>query len=155
MNIKLKLSFFIYVTNIVFMIGAGFAFEFNNEFMSFHSEVIQTDWQDVTANSQILYLGMMRTEGAGFLATAVALTFLLCVPFRKFEMWSYWGLTIIGVVEYFPTLLANYHVASVTNASPPWLLMLLLIMSLLLALLLAIIGHRERIAINSEIRENI
>ena len=155
MNIKLKLSFSIYVTNVIFMIVVGLVFALNSEFMPFHSDVIQTEWTDVTANSQILYLGMMRTEGAGFLAASVALTFLLCVPFRKFEMWSYWGLTIIGVVDYFPTLLANYHVAKVTNASPPWLLMLFLIMSLFLALILAVIGHRERIAMSSVIRENI
>jgi hypothetical protein len=46
-------------------------------------------------------------------------------------------MTTIGVVEYFPTLLANWHVSHATEANPPWLLMLSLISSLLIALLLA------------------
>jgi len=64
-----------------------------SEFMPFHSEVIQADWQDVSAKAQILYLGMMRTEGAGFLATAAAFVILLWIPFRKFEPWSYWAIS--------------------------------------------------------------
>ena len=155
MNLKLKLAFVLYSANIFVLIVIGFAFEFRSEFLPFHSEVIQTAWQDLGVNPQILYLGMMRTEGAGFLATATALTFLLCVPFRKYEKWSYWGITIIGVVEYLPTLLANYHVASVTNASPPWLFMLLLTLSLFVALILASIGHKERIALRGVESESI
>jgi len=144
MNIKLKLALAIYITNIIIMIAIGLAFEFRSEFMPFHSEVIQTDWKSVDSQAQILYLGMMRTEGAGFLAAATALMFLLYFPFRKLEKWSFLAMTTIGVVEYFPSLIANYYVSSVTNASPPWLLMLLLTLSLLTALVLANIGHGEQ-----------
>ena len=148
MNTKLKLSFVIYITNVVIMVAIGLAFEFKSEFMSFHSEVIQTDWHSVDPKSQILYLGMMKTEGAGFLAAATALSLLLFFPFRKFEKWSYWAMTSIGIVEYLPSLFANYNISSVTNASPPWLLMLCLTLSLVLALVLASIGHSERICQN-------
>ena len=145
MNLKLKLSLAIYIANVLILTAIGLAFAFKSEFMPFHSDVIQTQWESVDSQAQILYLGMMRTEGAGFLATAAALTFLLYIPFRRFEQWSYYAMTIIGVVEYFPSLVANYHVSSVTSASPPWVLMLSLILSLFLALLLANSGHRERV----------
>lgn len=138
MNLKLKLSAAIYTANIFIMFVIGLLFVFKQEFMSFHSDVIQTDWQSLDTQFQILYLGMMRTEGAGFLAAATALTFLLYFPFKKREVWSLWAMTIIGIVEYFPTLVANIYVASVTEATPPWLLMLLLIMSLVLALVLGV-----------------
>lgn len=143
MNFKLKLSLIIYIANILIMIAIGLAFEFRTEFMPFHSEVIQTDWKDVDSHAQILYLGMMRTEGAGFLASATALALLLYFPFRKLEKWSFMAMTFIGVVEYLPSLLANYHVSSVTEASPPWLLMLLLTLSLFVALISANIGYVE------------
>ncbi len=155
MNIKLKLALVLYIANVVAMLAIGLAFEFRNEFMPFHSDVIQTSWHDLSAEAQILYLGMMRTEGAGFLAAASALVILLSIPFRKFEKWSYWAITVIGSVEYFPSLMANYHVASVTNASPPWLLMLTLTLSLFLALILANIGHRERLVGSGAARESI
>lgn len=144
MRLKLRLSYAIYWVNVVVMLVIGLTFVFSNEFFPFHSEVIQTDWQNVDAQAQILYLGMMRTEGAGFLAAATALAFLLYFPFPRREAWSFWAMTTIGVVEYFPSLIANYYVASVTQASPPWLLMLLLILSLLGAFALAILGCREK-----------
>ena len=143
MNCKLKLALFIYLANIAVMLVIGFTFELRSEFLPFHADVIQTQWHSLSEASQILYLGMMRTEGAGFLAAATALTFLLWFPFRTSEQWSYWAITAIGVVEYLPTLLANYHVSIVSSASPPWQLMLLLILSLLLALTLAVVGHRQ------------
>ena len=143
MNLKLRLSFALYLVNVLVMLVIGLTFVFSTEFFPFHSEVIQTDWQNVDTQAQILYLGMMRTEGAGFLAAATALAFLLYFPFRKRDKWSFWAMTIIGVVEYFPSLVANYYVSSVTSASPPWLLMLLLVSSLLLALVFAIVGCNE------------
>ena len=134
MRVKRKFAFLIYAANILIMLGIGMAFEFSSEFMPFHADVIQTDWNDVGEHSKILYLGMMRTEGAGFLASAAALAILLLHPFRKKENWSAWAMTAIGLIEYLPSLLANYHVATVTNASPPWILMLTLSLSLILAL---------------------
>ncbi len=144
MNFTLKIAFGIYVLNIFMMISIGLVYEFSSEFMPFHSDVIQTQWVNVDHLSQTLYLGMMRTEAAGFLATGTAILILLSIPFLKFERWSYWAMTIVGLVEYIPTLFATYHVSSVTEASPPWILMLILTVSLVIALYLAEIGNKQR-----------
>lgn len=143
MKFEPKLPFLIYAANVVFLIATGLVFEFSGEFLPFHSDVIETSWEDVDSKSQILYLGMMRTEAAGFLASGTAIGFLLFIPFRKGEKWSYWAMSTIGIVEYVPTFFANYHVSTVTNASPPWLLMLILIISMLLALILALASHER------------
>ncbi|WOJ97679.1 hypothetical protein R0137_03675 [Congregibacter brevis] len=143
MNPQLKFALLIYITNIVVLLVIGLLFEFRPEFFPFHSDVIETSWKDVELKYQILYLGMMRTEGAGYLATATALTILLCIPFLRYEKWSYWAMTTIGFVEHFPTLAATYHVSSITAASPPWLLSFLLILSLMFAWFLANSGHRK------------
>lgn len=120
MNTKLKIAASLYTINIIGMLGIGFVYVFGSEFMPYHSDVIQTLWADVPPEQQILYLGMMRTEGAGFLACALALVLLLLIPFRQGLQWSFWAIPLIGIVEYLPTLIATYHVASVTNAQPPW-----------------------------------
>ncbi len=143
MNFKLKIAFGIYGLNILIMIGVGLIYEFSSEFMPFHSDVIQTKWVDVDGLSQILYLGMMRTEAAGFFATGIAILILLFIPFLKFEKWSYWSMTVVGLAEYIPTLFATYHVSSITGASPPWVMMLMLSVSLMLALYLAEAGNKE------------
>jgi len=143
MNFKLKIAFGIYALNILMMLSIGLIYEFSSEFMPFHSDVIQTQWVNVDHLSQLLYLGMMRTEAAGFLAAGTAILILLSIPFLKFERWSYWAMTIIGLVEYIPTLFATYHVSSVTEASPPWILMLIFSVSLVIALSLAEFGNKQ------------
>ncbi len=143
MNGKLKIAFGIYAFNIFGMISIGLIYELSSEFMPFHSDVIQTKWVDVDHFSQILYLGMMRTEAAGFLAAGTAILILLLIPFLKFERWSYWAMTIVGLVEYIPTLFATYHVSSITDASPPWVFILALSVSLIIALCLAEVGNKQ------------
>lgn len=138
MKLGLKLSFFIYGANVVFLIATGLVFEFATEFLPFHSDVIETKWEDVDPNSQILYLGMMRTEAAGFLSAGVALAILLFVALQKNELWLFLTMSAVGIIEYLPTFFANYHVSQVTQASPPWELMLSLILSLFLAAILSL-----------------
>ena len=151
MNFRKKLPFLIYIANVIFLIATGLIFQFSNEFLPFHSDVIETSWENLDSKSQTLYLGMMRTEAAGFLATATAIIFLLFIPFRKYEKWSYWAIPTIGIVEYIPTFFANYHVSTVSLASPPWQLMLLLIVSMLFALILSLMSYEEIRNINENI----
>lgn len=140
MNLKIRTAFTLYVSNVIFLLGTGLVFQFSNQFLPFHSDVIQTQWEQVDSLSQTLYLGMMRTEAAGFLASGLALTILLAIPFRRRETWSCWAMTMIGAVEYLPTFFANYHVSSVSLASPPWPLILIMIISLIAALMFGLSG---------------
>lgn len=146
----MKLSFLCHAFNVVVMALIGCLYIFSNEFMPFHSDIIQTPWENVGTSEKILYLGMMRTEGAGFLASAVAISILLAIPFREGKVWSYWAIPTIGIVEYLPTLIATFYVSRVTQASPPWPLILFAILLLLAGLVLSItdrgsqvIGHRQ------------
>lgn len=153
MNFKLKLSLAIYIANLLVMTVIGLAFEFKTEFMPFHSDVIQTTWANVDPQAKILYLGMMKTEGAGFLAAATALAFLLWASFKRRETWMFVAMTVIGVVEYSPSLAANLYVSQVTDANPPWLLMLSLTISLLIALGLALAATRQSAAEQKTVRK--
>ena len=155
MNFKLKLAFVIYLTISIAMLGIGFVYVFASEFMGFHADVIQTQWKNVDSLAQTLYLGMMRTEGAGFLAVGTAMLFLLFIPYLKREQWACWAISIIGIVECLPTLIANYHVSTVSQGSPPWLFMLTLILLLILGLCLSLAGlsqnqNRSKITLAEE-----
>jgi len=142
-SVNLKLAAICYGLNAIACLVIGLKFVFAQEFFPFHSDVIQTDWQNLDPAQQTLYLGMMRTEGAGFLASFVAFIFLLWIPFRRQETWAYWALTSIGIAEHLPTLLATFHVSQTTPASPPWPLTLALSLLLFLGLVLAL-GHRRQ-----------
>ena len=138
-----KLAGLCYLINAVACLFIGLGFVFGQEFFSFHSDVIQTAWQDLGPLEQKLYLGMMRTEGAGFLATFVAFAFLLFIPFRRGENWAYWAMTAIGLAEHLPTLIATFHVSQTTSASPPWPLTLSLVALLVAGLLLSLTNKKN------------
>jgi len=136
-----KLAKVIYWANAVLLLAIGLAFVFAPSFFPFHGDVIQKSWSELDASSQTLYLGMMRTEGAGYLASAVAFTFLLLIPFRRGERWATWAICSIGITEHVPTLLANLHVSATTSASPPWMFVAGCIISLVFAALLSSLGR--------------
>lgn len=137
MLIVRKFAEIIYWANAALLLVIGFAFVFAPSFFPFHGDVIQKSWSDLDASSQTLYLGMMRTEGAGYLASAVAFAFLLLIPFRRGELWAPWAITAIGITEHAPTLLANLHVSATTPASPPWMFVAACIVSLVYAAILS------------------
>ena len=141
---KMKLAAACYIVSAIAMLAIGLAFIFAQEFFPFHSDVIQTSWQELGKPEQTLYIGMMRTEGAGFLASAVAIAILLLIPFRRREVWSFWAMTVVGLVEHVPTLVATYHVSQTTAANPPWPITLALMVLLLIGLLLALSANREK-----------
>ena len=141
---KFKLAFLCYLLVAIVFLATGVSFVFATEFFPFHSDVIETAWQDLGKSEQTLYLGMMRTEGAGFLAAAMAIALLLFIPFRRREAWSYWAMTAIGITEWLPTFLANLHVANTTPASPPWQLALGGMIVLVVGLVLSIAGSRSK-----------
>ncbi|MFK7898446.1 MAG: hypothetical protein AB8G23_21615 [Myxococcota bacterium] len=143
MGWKMKIAAACYGVSAIYCLTVGLSFVFRTEFFPFHSDVIQTPWSEVEPLAQTLYLGMMRTEGAGFLATAVALGALLAVPFRRGEAWAYWAMTAIGVVEHVPTLLANLHVSAVSPGSPPWQAAAVGIILLLIGLGFGLAGARK------------
>jgi len=78
-----RIAAVLYWLNAIILLVIGLTFVFASSFFPFHSDVIQTNWNELDTPFQTLYLGMMRTEGAGYLASAVAIGFLLVIPFEK------------------------------------------------------------------------
>lgn len=138
MSTRYKFAFALYFINAVCMLGVGFVYQFSGRFMPYHSDVIQTKWSELTDNQQILYLGMMRTEAAGFLASSLAIFLLLLIPFRQGQRWSSYAICAIGVVEYLPSALATYKVSILTTANPPWVVLFAGIVLLLIAFVLSL-----------------
>ena len=158
MNYKLTpftIAKMIYWFNAIVMIVVGAAFVFAQEFFQFHGDVIGKTWSKLDNQAKPLYLGMMRTEGAGYLAAATAMIFLLLFPLRtNAPGWAIWAITSVGVIEHVPTLLATYHVSQITEASPPWEVTLALIISLgLAAVVISLRSASDPRLINEDTRE--
>ena len=138
MTIRYKAAFILYFINAVCMLVVGGVYQFSNQFMPYHSDVIQTQWDALSQNQQILYLGMMRTEAAGFLASALAIFILLFIPFRKRQRWASVAICAVGIVEYLPSALATFRVSTLTEANPPWMALCVGILLLIVGLVLSL-----------------
>ncbi len=74
------------------------------ELMPYHSAVIGTPWDSLSANYQTLFLGLLKGFGAGSLCVGIAILLLTLVPFRAGTRWARWAT---------PGLAATYTVALV------------------------------------------
>ena len=142
MTIRKRLALFCFAGNALFLLLAGLVYVLRPSFMPYHGAIIHSDWPSLSASAQLLYLGMMRTEGAGMLATSLAIAILLWIPFRQGQRWSYWAIAAVGLVEHLPTLAMTFHVAHVTDARPPWVAVLVATLLLVAGLILAL-GERR------------
>ena len=135
---KIKLALFCFSFNAIGFFLFGLIYTFSGEFLPFHSDAVGRAWVSLSEPEQTLYLGMMRTEGAGFLAAATAIGILLFIPFRRREIWSFWAIALIGIVEHIPSMIGAYNTTQSTPASSPWQLNLLGVVLLLIGLYLAL-----------------
>ena len=140
MSICQKIAFLIYLLNAIAMLAIGAIYQFSDEFMPYHSDIIQMSWRELTENQRILYIGMMRTKAAGFLASSVAILYLLLIPYRTGARWATYAIATVGIIEYLPSAIATHHVSQVTSASPPWQMLSAGIGLLTAALVLSLFG---------------
>jgi hypothetical protein len=82
-------------------------------------------------------------SGGGWLATSVGIFLLLLFPFRKGRYWSYLGIPAIGLSALIPTFIATMHVKSNSDATPPYILAVILIGLLIVTIILSLIFKKE------------
>ena len=126
---------------------AGFIFAamylFRPEFMPYHEVAIGRPWAEVSAEYQVLILALMRVSGGGWLATSVGILLLLLFPFRKGRYWPYLGIPAIGLSALIPTFIATMHVKFNSDATPPYILAVILIGLLIATIILSLIFKKE------------
>ena len=93
------------------------------QFMPYHSLALGKPWSEVEPNIQILILALMRVAGAGFVATAIAVTILLR-PFKAGEQWAIYGIFSICACTSLGSSYATFLVQNKTPGNPPFKLSL-------------------------------
>jgi len=94
------------------------------EIMPYHQRVLGTTWDQLDPNLQALLLTFVHATGASYLVGAVAMWFLLLIPFRRGEAWSLWAIPVIGVGLLGPSLHYARSLAMATGEQTPWQLTL-------------------------------
>ena len=121
MNGKLKVAFSCYAIAALLLLVFALVYLTRSEFMPYHSDAVGLEWAEVDPAFQTLVLGLMRVCGGGWLATVLAMFFLLLKPFREGARWSCWALPVIGLAATLPALYATLYIAHYTSANPPWI----------------------------------
>ena len=99
--------------------GLGLVYLITSEFMPYHSQAIETDWGDLNANYQGLYLGFLKGLGSGAFIVGVTVISMAILSIRN-TVKPYIFL-LPGICIGYLTLLsyATYTVYTKTSGDPP------------------------------------
>ena len=61
------------------------------ELMAYHSAVIQTPWENLGADYQQLFLGLLKGFGAGSFGVGLAVILMALIPLRGGSRWAGWA----------------------------------------------------------------
>lgn len=120
MESRIKVAFVCFLLGFIISGVFGLVYIFSPKFMPYHAVAIGTDWESLAPAYRILFLALMKSAGAGFLATTIAGLFILFIPFRSGSPWARWAILITALAVAIPTAYAALTTKWGTPASPPW-----------------------------------
>jgi hypothetical protein len=139
MNATQIASFVCYITATLIAFSFSFIYLFRKEFMPYHSDAVEHEWQEIDKKYQTLILALMRAVGGGWLACGISILFLLVFPFRSQALWALIALPLIGFSIGGTALYATLYVRNNTKASPPVNLVIAIMMLLGIGFILSIV----------------
>jgi hypothetical protein len=138
MKIRKKIALVVFSIFILISFFFAFLYLFMPQFMPYHADAVKMQWDAVAKEFQILILALMRTCGGGWLATAIGMSFILFIPFRKDLRWANLALLLVGLTAAVPSLIATLLVQFNTTASPPWIVAAISIVLVIIGFFLAL-----------------
>jgi hypothetical protein len=113
------ISFLSYGCVALISILFGLIYLAKNQFMTYHAEALGLSWSELEEKIQVLILALMRAAGGGFLATGLAISVLLIIPFRAGDRWSIYTIPAVSLCTSIGTLYATLLVKTKTPGKPP------------------------------------
>jgi hypothetical protein len=92
----------------------------SSQFQGYHGDAAGAEWEQLDVGVQVLVRALMNVAGGGWLAAAVAVAWLLAVPWRRGERWAEWAVPTVGLAAWAPTTWATIEVTARTEAIAPW-----------------------------------
>ncbi len=88
-----------------------------DELMPYHSAVIGTPWESLSASYQTLFLGLLKGFGAGSFCVGLAIILLALVPLRAGSDWARWATPGVAAI-YTAALVYVTNFALLPGATP-------------------------------------
>jgi len=123
-SLLVKYRFAIASVLIWLVVGALFAvglhYVSSSQVMPYHEEIMEVPWTDLPPRVRMLLLTLMKGTGLVAISTAVSLSLLLAVPFRRREPWSRWAILLVAATALLPTLFGALRLRAEAGAASPW-----------------------------------
>lgn len=133
-----KLSLFFYGLMLIPSYIGGIVYMLRSSFMPYHADAVQQPWEQLSEGMQTLILAMLNGAGGLSLSGSIAITILLVIPFRQRQLWAYWSIPVIAMVNNLAILLPTIQVKMNTVANPPWPIPVFLVACTLLGFIFSI-----------------
>ncbi|MGO4378349.1 hypothetical protein AB4Z19_08755 [Pseudoduganella sp. RAF19] len=78
----------------------GLRYLFAKEYLFYHAQLTGLEWSEIPLRYQAVILGMLKMVGAGMLAFAVALAWLV-LPLSRGEQWAIWAIFSVVAIHGF------------------------------------------------------
>ena len=137
-----KAAFGCWIIPTIALYYMGIHYLFAKEIMPYHLEALRLTWEQLKAldEGRIAELMVLFVNGfgAGFLVTAISLTFILFVPFRQGYIWADWAFFIVALAMCAPLLFIVSTVKFQMGGNPPWMLLVVTACLLVLGFIFAL-----------------
>lgn len=138
----LKLSIFLFAVVGLSLFLTGCLYLSLDEFMPYHAEALQQDWNSLSTNYQGLLLGLIKGLGGGAFVSGLAVLIMVVASLRKSPT-PFLLLLPVTAIGYSALLCyATLTVYLGTPGNPPLLLTIVLAATSILASLALAISHR-------------
>lgn len=127
-----------FLSSLVAMVFAA-VYLTRSEFMPYHSEALQAQWDELDTNLQTLLLALMRSVGGAWLGVGISEGLLLWFPYRAGERWALYAIPVIGLSAALPALYATLLVRKRTQGAPPVNLIAGAIMLVIIGFILSVV----------------
>lgn len=120
MSTTYKASFACYLLTALVLAGFGARYFLAAELTPYHAEALGQPLAAMSLHQQVTFVTLYRAVGTGMLSTAVALGFLLFIPFRRRERWSRWAMTAVGLCFAGLSIYFTLAFKAATGIDAPW-----------------------------------
>lgn len=108
-----------YYLSAAFFSVLGFIYSLTSRLMPYHQEGMGVTWTELSSDMQWATLNFIRSVGAGFISSAIAMFFLLLVPFKQSKLWAYIAIFTISITQLGLVFVRTLSIKSNTPAEPP------------------------------------
>lgn len=130
-----------YYLSATFFLVLGVIYSLSKRIMPYHLEAMGKTWDELSNGMQWATLNFVRSVGAGFISAAIAMFFLLIVPFKQLKLWAYIAIFSISITQLGLVFIRTLSIKSHTSAEPPVIGLVAAILILLISFICSVIGY--------------